>query len=93
MSLLSPAASVEATLEIPQGICVISRSLDVEKITKFVQDDGAGAIALFIGLDLCPTLPSGSELTNVHSVGTTRNSFKGTYLSSLRLARHPSFCL
>ncbi|KAG6862361.1 hypothetical protein C0995_011801 [Termitomyces sp. Mi166 len=47
---LSPAASTEVSLATPQGFCALSYApLDVNSIVKFVQDDGAGAVALFIG--------------------------------------------
>lgn len=50
MSLSTPATSIDATLEIPEGICVLCHDpLNVEQIRKYVQDDGAGASAVFIG--------------------------------------------
>ncbi len=49
--LLPPAASVEGSLEIPKGKCVISNSLNVQDIINSVQDDSAGATAVFIGMD------------------------------------------
>lgn len=47
--LLPPAASVEDSLEIPEGKCVISNSLNVQDVINSVQDDSAGATAVFIG--------------------------------------------
>ncbi|TFK41212.1 molybdenum cofactor synthesis 2 [Crucibulum laeve] len=46
---LPPSTSVEATFEIPEGICVLSYSLNVQQIIQSVQDDAAGATAVFIG--------------------------------------------
>lgn len=48
---LPPAASVEGSLEIPEGRCVISYSLNVQDIINSVKDDGAGATAVFIGME------------------------------------------
>ncbi|KAM5536251.1 hypothetical protein V8D89_010150 [Ganoderma adspersum] len=45
-----PAASIEARLEIPEGICVLTYdNLDTQAIIQSVSDDGAGATAVFIG--------------------------------------------
>lgn len=44
-----PSASVEALLKTPYGVCAISHSLDVQKIIASVQDESAGATAVFIG--------------------------------------------
>lgn len=45
-----PAASVEARLEIPEGICVLTyEKLDTQTIIQSMSDDGAGATAVFIG--------------------------------------------
>ncbi|KAF5355715.1 hypothetical protein D9756_003725 [Leucocoprinus leucothites] len=46
---LPPAASVESSLEIPEGTIAISYSLNIQDIIKSVQDDSAGATAVFIG--------------------------------------------
>ncbi|KAF7784276.1 hypothetical protein Agabi119p4_441 [Agaricus bisporus var. burnettii] len=46
---LPPAASVEGSLDTAEGKCVISHSLNVQEIINSVQDDSAGAIAVFIG--------------------------------------------
>ncbi|KXN90075.1 Molybdopterin synthase catalytic subunit [Leucoagaricus sp. SymC.cos] len=46
---LPPAASVEGSLEIPEGTCAMSYALDTQQIIKSVQDDRAGATAVFIG--------------------------------------------
>ncbi|KAJ3563445.1 hypothetical protein NP233_g8941 [Leucocoprinus birnbaumii] len=46
---LPPAASVESILEIPEGTIAISHSLNVQEIINSVQDDSAGATAVFIG--------------------------------------------
>lgn len=46
---MNPSASVEALLETPYGVCAISHSLDVQKIIASVQDESAGATAVFIG--------------------------------------------
>jgi len=46
----SPSASVDAHLEIPEGICVVTHdALIVDDIIKSVSDDRAGATAVFIG--------------------------------------------
>lgn len=42
--------SVEAELQIPEGICALSYHLDVDKVIKSVQDNAAGATAIFIGM-------------------------------------------
>jgi molybdopterin synthase catalytic subunit len=43
-------ASVETSLETPEGICVLTyEPLDVERIRSCVSDDGAGASVVFIG--------------------------------------------
>lgn len=47
---LPPAASVEGSLDTAEGKCVISHSLNVQEIINSVQDDSAGAIAVFIGM-------------------------------------------
>lgn len=58
------AASTEAALLTKDGGIVLTYSpLDAKAIVDNVQDDAAGATAVFIG--------------------TTRNSFRGTYLSHL----------
>ncbi|KAI1788746.1 molybdenum cofactor synthesis 2 [Ganoderma leucocontextum] len=45
-----PAASIEARLEILEGICVLTyEKLDTQTILQSVSDDGAGATAVFIG--------------------------------------------
>lgn len=45
-----PAASIEARLEIPEGICVLTYgNLDTQAIIQSVSADGAGATAVFIG--------------------------------------------
>ena len=45
-----PSASVEARLEIPEGVCVLTyEKLDTQAIIQSVADDGAGATAVFIG--------------------------------------------
>jgi len=49
-SSLKPSASVAAKLEIPEGTFVLTYDkLDSEAIIQSVQDDAAGAIAVFIG--------------------------------------------
>lgn len=49
-SSTTPQSSVEARLEIPQGICVLTYSdLNTQEIIDLVRDDAAGAIATFIG--------------------------------------------
>ena len=46
----SPAASIEARLDVPEGTCVLTyQPLDVQQIIQSVGDDGAGATAVFIG--------------------------------------------
>lgn len=47
---LPPTTSVEAELQIPEGICALSYSLHVDKAIKSVQDHAAGATAVFIGM-------------------------------------------
>lgn len=50
MSQLVPSESKEARLEVSEGVCVLSyESLNVDKITKSVGDDSAGATVVFIG--------------------------------------------
>ncbi|EAU93137.1 molybdenum cofactor synthesis 2 [Coprinopsis cinerea okayama7 len=50
MQGLLHSASTDARLELAEGICVLTYSkLIVEDITNIVRDDGAGAIAVFIG--------------------------------------------
>jgi len=50
MSLSTPETSVDLTLEIPEGICVLCHaSIDVDQVMKSVQDDRAGATVVFIG--------------------------------------------
>ncbi|KAI0756911.1 molybdenum cofactor synthesis 2 [Daedaleopsis nitida] len=50
MAALIPSASVEARLNIPEGICVLTyRPLDIQAIITSVGDDAAGATAVFIG--------------------------------------------
>lgn len=46
---MTPSTSIEALLETPYGVCAISHSLDVQKIIASVQDESAGATAVFIG--------------------------------------------
>ena len=49
-SSLNPPASVAAKLEIPEGTFVLTNDkLDSEAIIRSVQDDAAGATAVFIG--------------------------------------------
>ena len=49
-SSLNPPSSVAAKLEIPEGTFVLTyNKLDSEAIIRSVQDDTAGAIAVFIG--------------------------------------------
>lgn len=43
-------ASVEGRLETTDGMCVLTyEPLDAQQITASVQDDAAGAVAIFIG--------------------------------------------
>ena len=43
-------SSVEARLEIPEGVCVLTfDSLNVDQIVKSVGDDSAGATTVFVG--------------------------------------------
>ncbi|KAF8640978.1 hypothetical protein AX17_000624 [Amanita inopinata Kibby_2008] len=44
-----PAASTEGRIVNEYGPCVLSYQLDVDQVIKSVQDDRAGAIAVFIG--------------------------------------------
>jgi len=49
-SSLNPPASITAKLQIPEGTFVLTYGkLDSEAIIRLVQDDAAGAIAVFIG--------------------------------------------
>ena len=42
--------SVDALVEIPEGVCVLTHMpLDVDQARKSVMDDGAGATILFVG--------------------------------------------
>jgi molybdopterin synthase catalytic subunit len=44
------SASVDATLDIPEGKCVLSyTSINVDEVINSVRDGGAGATAVFIG--------------------------------------------
>ena len=44
------AASTDAALEIPEGICVLTHDpLDVEHVRTLISDDGAGANLIFVG--------------------------------------------
>jgi len=46
----TPSTSLATSLEIPEGICVLTYdTLDVEQIRTFVSDNGAGANLVFIG--------------------------------------------
>ncbi|KAH7925212.1 molybdenum cofactor synthesis 2 [Leucogyrophana mollusca] len=48
--MATPSTSTEARSEIPEGICVLTYNpLNTEEIIRSVQDDGAGATAVFIG--------------------------------------------
>ncbi|RDB28780.1 Molybdopterin synthase catalytic subunit [Hypsizygus marmoreus] len=48
--MLSPSSSIEATATTTEGFCALSYTpIDVNKVTSSVQDDGAGATAVFIG--------------------------------------------
>jgi molybdopterin synthase catalytic subunit len=71
---LPPSASVEGSLDTADGKCVISHLLNVQEIISSVQDDTAGAIAVFIGMI---RFTGSSPSVHSHSTGTTRNSFKG----------------
>jgi hypothetical protein len=45
-----PPASVEADIETSQYVCALTyNTLDAQKIISSVQDDAAGAVAVFIG--------------------------------------------
>lgn len=47
---LSPLASASASLTLPEAECILTYDpLDASKIITSVQDDGAGATAVFIG--------------------------------------------
>jgi molybdopterin synthase catalytic subunit len=44
------SASVDASVEIPEGICTLTyERLNVDQIRQSVADDGAGATVLFVG--------------------------------------------
>ncbi|KZP10561.1 molybdenum cofactor synthesis 2 [Athelia psychrophila] len=48
--LSSPATSIDASLELPEGNCVLTHQpLNVEEITGLVGNDAAGAAVVFIG--------------------------------------------
>lgn len=51
---LRPATSTESSVKIPEGTISISYTLDIQEIIRSVQDDTAGATAVFIGM-LDPT--------------------------------------
>jgi hypothetical protein len=72
---LPPAASVESWLEIPEGRCVISYTLNTQEIIQSVQDDRAGATAVFIGMESLQEIETSRADWRE---GTTRNSFKGS---------------
>jgi molybdopterin synthase catalytic subunit len=45
------SASTDAECNIPEGRCVLTYAkLDVNEIIELVKDDGAGAVATFIGV-------------------------------------------
>jgi molybdopterin synthase catalytic subunit len=47
---LLPSASVDATLNIPEGTCALTYTpIHVDEVINSVRDDGAGATAVFIG--------------------------------------------
>ncbi|KAL9716292.1 hypothetical protein Ac2012v2_000738 [Leucoagaricus gongylophorus] len=46
---LRPATSTESSVKIPEGTISISYTLDIQEIIRSVQDDTAGATAVFIG--------------------------------------------
>ena len=74
-SSTTPPSSVEARLELPQGVCVLTYSdLKTQEIIDLVRDDSAGAIATFIGMFSSYLLPLNFLM---REAGTTRNSFKG----------------
>jgi molybdopterin synthase catalytic subunit len=51
MMSLTPDASIPAFLETSQVVSAITdKDLDVQAIVNSVQDDGAGATAVFIGI-------------------------------------------
>ncbi|KAF9457446.1 molybdenum cofactor synthesis 2 [Collybia nuda] len=46
----TPTTSVDATLLIPEGICVLCHNpINIENVANSVRDDAAGASAIFIG--------------------------------------------
>jgi molybdopterin synthase catalytic subunit len=50
MSFNQPSASVAASLELPEGVCVLTYdTLNVEQIRCSVASDGAGATVVFVG--------------------------------------------
>lgn len=80
---LRPESSVDASLHTEQVSCVLTHSdLDVQCIIASVQDGAAGATAVFIGMPFqkASRPVPGAKIT----LGTTRNSFKGSRVRCLR---------
>ncbi|KAI0361527.1 molybdenum cofactor synthesis 2 [Trametes cingulata] len=66
----SPAASIEAHFDGPEGTCALTYApLDVQGIIQSVADDGAGATAVFIGTTRNSFK---GERTSVHASGLVR---------------------
>jgi molybdopterin synthase catalytic subunit len=62
--MLVHPASVDALVEIPEGVCVLTHMpLDVDQVRKSVLDDGAGATILFVGTTRNSF--EGSSITNL----------------------------
>lgn len=96
----SPGSSIELSLEIAGGKCVLSFDLDVTKIIKSVEDDAAGAIA---GMCLPAwnalllndiRFQSSSVCTNItpHLLATLTRIFKGTTRNSFKGLRSRLIC-
>jgi molybdopterin synthase catalytic subunit len=91
---LSPSTSVEASLTIPEGVCVLSYSLDVQQIISSVQDDTAGANAVFIGTTR--NYFKGKKVTRLEyqaysklAIKTMANIVKDVTNSVVRSEHHP----
>ncbi|KAF9453865.1 MoaE-domain-containing protein [Macrolepiota fuliginosa MF-IS2] len=84
---LPPAASVEGSLEISEGRCAISFSLDVQDIINSVQDDRAGAIAVFVGTTRNSF--KGKTVTRLEYQAYTKLALK-TMAEIIHEANHPT---
>ena len=79
----TPDASVEAHLETLQATCSLTyKDLDTQQIIASVQDDGAGATAVFIGLSIFTSM---SQLTNHQAQRATHSKVTSTRENKMTL--------